>query len=218
MKLYCSSDPHSRIVRIFAAEKGLGLPLQVIVNGSGETRRGPHLERNSFGQVPVLETDEGAFFAESTVICEYLEELHPARPLIGATPAERAECRMWVRRIDLNICVPIHYGFRWTRSASLEFPAVEPAPAAAAAMRATALSNLAWLDQQIAGQAFVCGDRFTLADIVLLVFVERGIATGQIVEGDMPALARWLDEVRSREALQQMPDLASGQQQLSGTV
>ena len=42
-------------------------------------------------QMPTLELDDGAYHAEVTAICEYLEELHPTPVLIGATPRERAE-------------------------------------------------------------------------------------------------------------------------------
>ena len=42
--------------------------------------------------------------AEITAICEYLDEAGPAgSTLIGKTPEERAETRMWARRIDLHI-------------------------------------------------------------------------------------------------------------------
>ena len=33
--------------------------------------------------------------------------------MIGATAEERAECRMWARRVDLNICEHIANGYRF---------------------------------------------------------------------------------------------------------
>ena len=33
--------------------------------------------------------------------------------MIGATPEERAETRMWTRKVDLNICEPMALGFRF---------------------------------------------------------------------------------------------------------
>ena len=51
--------------------------------------------------------------AEILPICEYLEEIHPSPPLIGTNAEERAETRMWTRRIDLNIVEPMTNGFRF---------------------------------------------------------------------------------------------------------
>jgi len=61
------------------------------------------LSRNPSGQMPTLELDDGSFLAEITVICEYLDEINGNSDLIGKTPQERAETKMWVRRIDLQI-------------------------------------------------------------------------------------------------------------------
>ena len=218
MRLYCSSDPHSWIVRVCLIEKNLTPDLEVIVTGGGETRRAAHLARNPFGQLPVLETDDGIFISETTVICEYLEELCPDPPLIGQTRAQRAECRMWMRRIDLNICVPIDHGFRLTRHGSLLFPPVEPAPDAAKTMRDLARTNLTWLDQQLRGRETVCPDRFTLADVLLLSFVEHGITTGQPLDPRWSGIERWLIRSRQRPSVREAIGPLAEPAQLSGTV
>ena len=54
------------------------------------------------------------YISEITAICEYLEDKFPAKPMIGSTPEEKAETRMWTRRIDLNICEPLANGFRYS--------------------------------------------------------------------------------------------------------
>ena len=101
MKLFTSIGPNPRVVRMFMAEKGIEIPLESVDLMGGENRREPYTGRNPAGQIPCLELDDGRHLAEVTAICEYLEELHPTPPRIGATPEERAETRMWVRRIDL---------------------------------------------------------------------------------------------------------------------
>ena len=55
------------------------------------------------GQMPALELDDGSILAETVVICDYLEELNPTPALIGANAQERAEARMWTRRIEQRI-------------------------------------------------------------------------------------------------------------------
>ena len=81
MKLYISAGPNSRGVRMFLSEKALHMPTAVLVTAIGEARRAEYLAKNPLGQVPVLETADGAFVAETSAICEYLEELHPDIPV-----------------------------------------------------------------------------------------------------------------------------------------
>jgi glutathione S-transferase len=113
MKLYDSIGPNPRIVRMFMAEKGIELPKQTVDLRGGENRQPEHLKRNPHGQMPTLELDDGGYLSEITAICEYLEEKNPKPPMIGATPEQRAECRMWTRRVDLNICEPLANGYRF---------------------------------------------------------------------------------------------------------
>ena len=113
MKLYDSVGPNPRIVRMFMAEKGIDMPKQTVDLRKGENREVEHLKRNPHGQMPALELDDGSYLSEITAICEYLEEKYPAPPMIGATPEARAECRMWTRRVDLNICEPLANGYRF---------------------------------------------------------------------------------------------------------
>ena len=113
MKLYNSIGPNPQVVRMFLAEKGITVPLEKVDLRAGENRKEPHLLRNPHGQMPTLELDNGSYISEIVPICEYIEEKHPSPPLIGTTPEERGECRMWTRRIDLNICEPMANGFRF---------------------------------------------------------------------------------------------------------
>ncbi len=129
MKLYNSIGPNPHVVRMFIAEKDLQIPAVSIDVLKGENRREPYLRLNPHGQLPALELDDGSSICEITAICEYLEDLHPSPPLIGSNPREKAECRMWTRRIDLNICEPLTNGFRFgegtwvcSRTASSRYP------------------------------------------------------------------------------------------------
>ncbi|MBW2234731.1 MAG: glutathione S-transferase family protein [Deltaproteobacteria bacterium] len=81
-------------MRMYLAEKSLEIPLaHVRIDGVGvrETRTPEFKRKNPFGNVPVVELDDGTALAESMAIIRYLEELHPQPPLLGATPLERAE-------------------------------------------------------------------------------------------------------------------------------
>ena len=44
-----------------------------------------------------------------------------------------------------------------------------------------AQERLQWLDKQLDGKEFICGDRFTLADIMLYCFLNFGASVGQVI-------------------------------------
>ena len=177
MKLFTGIGPNPRVVHVFLAEKGIEIEREAVDLMSGENRQEPHLARNPAGQLPCLQLDDGSYLAEITAICEYLDEIHPEPPLVGTTPEERGETRMWVRRIDLNIIEPIGHGFRFGPGADLFKDRIHVIPQAAEDFQQIAQEKLAWLDGLIQGREFVTGDRFTLADILLFVFLEFGAVT-----------------------------------------
>ena len=201
MKLHDSIGPNPHVVRMFAAEKGLDLARETVDLRGGENRQAAYVAKNAAGTTPCLELADGRFLSEVTVIAEYLEELHPAPPLIGTTPDERAETRMWVRRIDLGIVEPMTNGFRAAEGRPLFAPRMMLHDAAGAkTLKAMAADRLRWLDGQLAGRTWVCGDRFTLADILLYAFAAFGATVGQPLPADAPWLAAWFDRVKARQS------------------
>ena len=191
MKLYDSIGPNPHVVRIVAAEKGLTLDTVKVDLMTGENRKPEYGAKNASGTTPALELADGRVICEITVIADYLEELHPTPPVIGTTPEERAETRMWVRRIDLGIIEPMTNGFRANEGRPLFERRMKLASVEAGAeLKAIARDKLLWLDGQLSGRTWVCGDRFTLADILLFAFLKFGATVGQ----PMPAEATWLPQ------------------------
>ena len=198
MKFYNSLGPNPRLVRIFLEEKGIEIPAEEIDIMAGENRRAPYTDKNPSGQMPALEIDSGRVLAETVVICEYLEELHPEPVLIGSTPEERAATRMWLRRIELKITGPLTDGFRFAEGLGMFKDRMRVIPHAADDLKALARDGLAWLDEQMAGRDYVAGDRFTLADIVLYCFLDFGVGVGQAVDPALKNIAAWLERMSSR--------------------
>jgi glutathione S-transferase len=200
MKLYTSMGPNPHMVRMFAAEKGLTLETVEVDLMGGENRRPPYAETvNPAGQTPALVLDDGTTIAEITVICEYLEERHPAPALIGATPEERAETRMWTRRIDLNICEPLTTGFRAAEGRRIFENRMKLVGAEGAAeLKAIARDRLIWLDGQMQGREFICGDRFSLADVLLFAFLAFGAQVGQPIPDEAGWVKAWFARVQAR--------------------
>ena len=203
MKLYDSIGPNPHVVRMCIAELGLDIEKEEVDLMGGENRQTEHLSRNPSGQMPTLELDDGSFLAEITVICEYLDEINGNSDLIGKTPQERAETKMWVRRIDLQIIEPLTNGFRSAEGYEFFKERLHLIPQAADDLKAIAQERLAWLDQQLEGKEFICGDRLTLADIMLYCFLNFGATVGQpINEGNknISALYAKLDSLDSASA------------------
>ena len=104
MKLFNSVGPNPKVVRMYMAERGIEANTEEVDLMGGVNRQSDYLKLNPAGTTPALELDNGDVISEITCICEYLDDLDGGSSLIGTTPEERAETRMWVRRIDLGIC------------------------------------------------------------------------------------------------------------------
>ncbi|MEM7254466.1 MAG: glutathione S-transferase family protein [Pseudomonadota bacterium] len=199
MKLYNSRGPNPHVVRMFLAEKGVTLTTEMIDVIGGENRKAPYITNvNRRGQCPALELDDGSHIAEITAICEYIDEKHPNPPLIGSTPEERGETRMWVRRIDLGFCEPMANGFRYSDGHDMFKERIRVVPEAADGLKAIAQDTLGWIDEEIEGRTFVCGGRFTLADIMLFCFVEFGNQRGQPLNEGFQHIGEWFKRVQAR--------------------
>ena len=179
MKLFNSVGPNPKVVRMYMAERGIEIDLEEVDLMAGANRQSDYVKINPGGQLPALELDNGDVIAEITCICEYLDDRDGGSSLIGTTPEERAETRMWARRIDLGILEPLANGFRYAEGEPMFKDRMTLIPHAAADLKALAQEKISWLDGLMDGKEFVCGDRFTLADILLFVFLEFGSQVGQ---------------------------------------
>lgn len=199
MKFYDSLGPNPKLVRMFAAEKGFAFPeVEKVDLMAGANRQEPYLSKNPAGQMPALELDDGLVISETVAICEYLEELQPRPPLIGADPAQRAETRMWVRRVEWKVTQPLADGFRFGEGLALFKNRIRTLPEASAGLKAIAKDGLAWLDRQLEGRETIVPKRFTLADIVLFAFVDFGASVGQPLDPANRNLARWFASTKAR--------------------
>src|SRR5260370_30503815 len=86
--------------RIAMYEKGLAVEL---TPPPGAGLKSPeYLAINPLGKIPTLDAD-GAIVAESEVINEYLEDKHPANPLLPKSPEARPKVRSFTRFHDLSL-------------------------------------------------------------------------------------------------------------------
>ena len=200
MKFYDSFGMNPRIVRFFMLEKGLELDSEQVDLFTMENRKEPHLSRNPSGQTPVLELDDGAYLSETGAICEYLEEKHPQPPLIGSTAEERAVTRMWWRRVEINICLPMLYGFYFGEGLEIFRERTHCLPEAADGMKERGRKGMLWLDPLLEDGKWLAGDRFTVADICLYCYIDALKGIGQPIPDGCSKLDAWFTRVGLRPA------------------
>ncbi len=198
MKLYNSAmpAPNPRRVRIFAAEKGIDLPLEEVALAKREHKSDAFREKNSLGQTPVLELDDGTTISESVSICRYLEETHPEKPLFGRNALERAQVDMWLRRVEFVLMGPI--GNFWRHAHPYTAKIVKQFNDFGESNREAAAAAFRWLDRELAGREFLAGDYFSAADITALCTVDFADFAGLKVPEDAPNLRAWHARVSQR--------------------
>jgi glutathione S-transferase len=92
------SNYHNK-VRIALLEKGIE---HVDDSGCKPSQEDAFLARSPMGKVPFLELGEGAL-RESQVICEYLEDAFPQKPLYPKDALERAKVRELIAFLELHV-------------------------------------------------------------------------------------------------------------------
>mgnify|MGYP003668646903 CR=1 FL=1 len=175
MKLYNSVGPNPHVVRMFMAERDIKLPMEEVDIMAGDNRKPPYLETNPAGQLPALELDDGTILTEIWAICEYLDETQPGDSLFGATPEARAQTRRWTRWVDLNIIEPLANGFRYSEGLPMFKDRMRCLP-----------------------EAYVAGDTFTFADVMLYCFLTFGTAVGQPLNPALQHVTAWYAKVGAR--------------------
>ena len=141
MKLYATlTSPYGRVVRMAIEELRLSAQVEFIVAKT----RAPECEVNEFiptGKVPILMTDDGYCFAESRLICQYLDALHTDEPIVDHDPleADRAFEGATTGFLD-GVSV-------WVRE--MRRPENERSPAIIEQERARAVRCLTWIEQHL---------------------------------------------------------------------
>jgi glutathione S-transferase len=198
MKLYQSVGPNPRVVTMFIAEKDVTIERAYLDIQAGENRQADYLAKNPTGGTPSLELDDGSFLSESIAICEYLEEKYPSPPLVGLSAEDRAQTRSALRWVDQQIVVPMSNGFRSAEGLPMFQPRMLCVPEAADGNKAYARDGMEKADTRLAGQDYLCGSRFTLADILLFCFIEFGGMVGQPIPDSLNNLKAWQTRVAAR--------------------
>jgi glutathione S-transferase len=216
----------SQKVRLCLNEKGLHFVNRWINTQKNEHLRPDYLALNPNGVVPTL-VHEGRVILDSSVICEYLDEVFPEVSLTPQNPVERAQMRTWLRFLEevptAAIRVPSFHlalvqryaGFdedRFRREES------DPRPLrkhfyqrmglhgftnveVSAAIEQLDLT-LRRLELSLAKGPWLLGDMYSLADIVVTPTIDRmnDLRMSPMWEGRYPGVTDWYRRIQKRPA------------------
>jgi glutathione S-transferase len=173
----------------------IGIPIGREDPDAGTMRSPAFLELNPNGMVPVL-VDDGFVLWESNSICRYLCAAHGGAGLLPQAPRERARVEQWMdwQATELN------NSWRYAFMALVRRSAAHHDPAQVEASVASWNRHVGILEGQLRSTgAYVAGDRFTLADIVLGLSLNRWLMT-PMARPDYPAIAAYYELLSRRPA------------------
>ena len=96
---HAATSTCSQKVRLTLAEKGVAFVSRTVNLRANENLSPEYLALNPNGVVPTLVHD-GNVILDSSVICEYLDEVFPSPPLGPDNPVGRAHMRKWLRFLE----------------------------------------------------------------------------------------------------------------------
>jgi glutathione S-transferase len=188
-------SPFARKVRLCLAEKML--EFELIVEKVAR-RRPEFLAMNPAGKVPVLVESDGLVVAESSAICEYLDEVYAAPGLIGSDPIDRAETRRLVAWFDLKLGREV--------TANLVFEKVikrleglgPPDTTAIRVGRQNIGRHLEYISYLAERRRWLGGDVFGLADIAAAAHLSCLDYLGDVPWAVHPLAKDWYVRIKSR--------------------
>ncbi len=153
------------------------------------------LALNPNGLIPVLVDDRGPLW-ESNTICRYLAHRHGDGVLLPADPRGRAGVEQWMDWQATELNGAWRYAFL---ALARKAPGFDD-PASIAASTAAWNGAMTLLDRRLETTgAYVAGEAFTLADVVLGLSTHRWAAT-PIDHADLPAVRAYQARLCQRAA------------------
>jgi glutathione S-transferase len=203
-------SPYARKVRLVLAEKRLPFELRPEMVWE---RRQEYLEINPAGTVPTLVEESGLIIPDSTVICEYLDEVYPDNKLLGGSVAERIEIRRLAAWFDGKFAAEVTqnlYGEKFLRRLTRRG---NPDPSAIrtgyTALRYH-LDYISWLSET---RKWLAGSTLSVADFAAAAHLSTLDFIGELDWSVAPAAKDWYARIKSRPSFRGV--LAD---QVSGTI
>lgn len=190
--------PQSRKVRVALAEKGLDFILSFEKTWE---RRPEFLLINPAGSVPVLVEEDGQVIVDNYAITEYLEEAYPERPLMGDTPAERAEIRRLVDWFDVKFQRDVTQHIVSEKLLKRFLRMGEPSSEAIRCAAHNIRIHLEYIGYLADSRTWLGGDQFSYADIAAAAHLSVADYLGGVPWEINEAAKVWYMRIKSRPSV-----------------
>lgn len=192
-------SPFSRKVRIVLGEKKLAFEL---VNEKFWQRRKAFLAMNPAAQVPVLVEEDGSRFAESTAICEYLEEAYPDTPTLGDSIKERAEIRRIAGWFNNKFYYEVTKYILDEKVFKFLTGKGEPSCSVLSAGRENLTYHLEYITFLVSKHQWLAGQHISMADITAAAHLSVLDYLNEIPWDSYPTVKEWYALIKSRPSFQ----------------
>ena len=191
-------SPFSRKVRLALEEKKLTFELQV---ENVWQRRDDFLALNPTGQVPVL-IDDGVVVADSTAICEYLEDAYPNPSLIGRTPMGRAEVRRLALWFDTKFSYEVTANIAYEKLMKRLLGKGEPNSERIRTGKENIHYHLEYIEFLTERRNWLAGENLTCADLAAVAHLSVIDYLGDVPWGEHVGAKNWYARLKSRASFQ----------------
>lgn len=200
MKLYFHpASTTSRSIMLFAADNRIALDYQLVDLLTGEHSKPAFLAINPNGQVPLYE--DGDFrLAESSAILKYLADSIQS-PSYPSNLRQRARVNERMDWFNTSLSRELCHGFIYPQFLpNHRRPDAYVQAQSLAWHRPQAVRCLDILDKEVIGSnAYVCGERITIADYFGIAMVTLG-ETIRIDYSAWKNLSRWIERMKDRQS------------------
>jgi glutathione S-transferase len=207
MILYdCATAPSPRRARLLLAAKGIAYETVEIDLRNGEQLSEAFRQINPQCTVPALRTEEGLVLTDNASIAAYLEARFPEVPMMGVTPADKAEIASWHWRCEFEGLMAIAEVLRNTSPAMANRALPGPVnyvqiPQLGERGLARLQQFMLTLNERLATRQFIAANQFSLADITAVVAVDFARVAKVKPDERHPHVQRWRAEMAQRPGM-----------------
>ena len=187
--------------RLALLEKGIEFEMDAECRPSQDEA---FVARSPMGKVPFLELD-GKTLIESDVICEYLEDAYPQKPLLPRDPLERARVRELITIMELHLELVVR------RLYPFVFFGKPPVEDVKQSVEKALPKGLRALKSRARFAPYIAGSEFTLADCAAfvhlpLVSLSTKLAYGRDFLEELPQVKPYIKKLEERPAFKRVND------------
>lgn len=183
--------PSPRRARIMLAEKGVAHEVVQIDMLKSEQLSPEYRKINPGATIPALQLDDGTVLTDNAGIAAWLEHTYPEPPMLGTTALEKAAIATWQWRIENGLGMAVASAFRNAHPAMkgralpgpIDYPQI---PELAERGKAQIGHFLESFNRHMKDREFIAADRFSVADVTAICFLDFMRVTGRKLDENAP--------------------------------